>query len=103
MTICIATDSFPPHNSGIATHNAYLVKLFQEGGHKIVVLTVDFTRLKSPDSIKEENGITIVTLNESYNVQFKYFSQFIKAGNKEAVVWMSLGVGMRKWLLENNT
>jgi glycosyltransferase involved in cell wall biosynthesis len=102
MTICIATDSFPPHNSGIATHNAYLVKLLQEGGHKVVVLTVDFTRLKSPDSIKEEDGITIVSLNESYNVQLKYFNQFIKSGNREAAVWMSLGVAMRKWLLENN-
>jgi len=102
MTICIATDSFPPHNSGIATHNAYLVKLLQEGGYKVVVLTVDFTQLKSPDSIKEKDGITIVTINESYNVQFKYFSQFIKSGNREAVVWMSLGVAMRKWLLENN-
>lgn len=103
MTICIATDSFPPHNSGIATHNAYLVKLLQEGGHKVVVLTVDFTRLKSPDSNTEQNGVTIVTLNESYNVQLKYFSQFIKSGNREAAVWMSLGVAMRKWLLENNT
>ncbi|MCY7311701.1 MAG: glycosyltransferase family 4 protein, partial [Chitinophagaceae bacterium] len=102
MTICIATDSFPPHNSGIATHNAYLVKLLQEDGHKVVVLTVDFTLLKSPDAIKEEDGITIITLNESYNTQFRYYSQFIKSGNREAAVWMSLGAAMRKWLLENN-
>lgn len=103
MTICIATDSFPPKNSGIATHNSYLVKLLQEAGHSIVVLTVDFENKKGPDTVKKQDGIIIVTLKKSYNRQFEYFSRFIKSGNREAVVWMSLGTAMRNWLLENNS
>lgn len=103
MTICIATDSFPPKNSGIATHNSYLVKLLQEAGHSIVVLTVDFDNRKGPDTTKQQNGVTIITLKKSYTKQFDHFSRFIKNGNREAVVWMSLGMAMRKWLLENSS
>ena len=102
MTICIATDSFPPHNSGIATHNSYLVKLLQEAGHRIIVLTVDFDNQKQDDTIEEQNGITIARLKKSYAEQFRYFSRFIKSGNREAAVWLSLGAAMRTWLIENN-
>ena len=102
MTICIATDSFPPHNSGIATHNSYLVRLLQEAGHDVVVLTVDFNNLKGADTIKKQDGITIITLKKSYDQQFNYFSRFIKSGSREAVVWLSLGTAMRKWMTENN-
>ncbi len=103
MNICIATDSYPPHNSGIATHNAYLVKLLQEGGHSIVVLTVDMNDRKSKDIIIQQDGVTIVMLKKSYQEQYRYFSRFIKTGTKEAVVWLSLGMSTRKWLLDNNT
>ncbi len=102
MTICIVTDSFPPHNSGIATHNSCLVKLLQEAGHGIVVLTIDFTNLKGPDTIKREDNITVVNLKNSYREQFNYFSRFIKSGNREAVVWLSLGKAMRNWMINNN-
>ncbi|MBC7873209.1 MAG: glycosyltransferase family 4 protein [Ferruginibacter sp.] len=103
MTICIATDAFPPHNSGISTHNAYLARLLQDAGHRIVVLTVDFNNLKGPDTIRNQEDITVVTLKDSYTESFNYFSRFIKSGNREAVVWLSLGTAMRKWLLGNNT
>ena len=102
MTICVVTDSFPPHNSGIATHNSCLVKLLQEAGHGIVVLTIDFTNLKGADTITREDNITVVRLKNSYSEQYNYFSRFIKSGNREAVVWLSLGTSMRNWLLNNN-
>ena len=102
MTICVATDSFPPHNSGIATHNSCLVKLLQEAGHGIVVLTIDFSNLKGADTITREDNITVVRLKNSYSEQFNYFNRFIKSGNREAVVWLSLGKAMRNWILTNN-
>jgi len=102
MTICIATDAFPPHNSGIATHNSYLAGLLHEEGHAIVILTVDFNNLKAADDVKRVDGYTVVTLRDSYRQQFSYFSQFIRSGNREAAVWLSLGTAMRKWLLENH-
>lgn len=101
MTICIATDAFPPHQSGIATHNAYLVKLLQEAGHTVIVLTTDFRNTKGPDSIEKKEGVTVVTLRDSYKKQYAYFSNFIRSGSREAVVWLSLGMAMRGWLLEN--
>lgn len=102
MTICIATDSFPPHNSGIATHNSYLSRLLQENGNKVIVLTADFENRNDPDSVTRQGEITVVTLKRSYGEQFRYFSQFIRSGNREAVVWLSLGKAMRNWLLEHN-
>jgi len=102
MTICIATDAFPPHNSGIATHNSYLAKLLHDAGHAIVILTVDFNNLKGTDDVKRLDEYTVVTLKNSYLEQSTYFSSFIRSGNREAAVWLSLGTAMRKWLLENN-
>src|SRR5687767_12385104 len=98
MTICLATDSYPPHNSGIATHNLYLVRLLVESGIKVIVLTADFTKMKEDDSVTDQGGIVLVTLKKSYGEQHRYFSQFIRSGNREAAVWLSLGMAMRHWL-----
>ena len=103
MTICIATDAFLPHNSGIATHNSYLVRLLHQAGHTVIVLTVNFNSLNGVDTIEKKDGITVVTLKNSYTKEFSYFSRFIKSGSREAVVWLSLGTAMRKWLTDNNT
>ncbi len=101
MTICLATDSFPPHNSGIATHNLYQAKILTEAGYKLVVVTADFENRKKEDSIEEQSSLTIVTLRKSYSQQYDHYSRFIKNGNREAAVWISFGMAVRKWLLEN--
>lgn len=102
MNICIATDSYPPHNSGIATHNYYLARLLEESGNKVLVLTADFEHPRQPDTVVETGNITVVTLRKSYSDQQKYFSRFIYTGNHEATVWLSLGMAMRNWLLTNH-
>lgn len=101
MTICIATDSYPPHNSGIATHNSYLVKLLRESGNKIVVLTANFDQRKEEDSIEDQGDLVIVTLKKSYGQQFDYFSRIVRTGNREAAIWLSLGMAMRNWMMKN--
>ena len=102
MTICIATDSYPPQNSGIATHNSYLVKLLLESGNKVIVLTAAFDQLKDQDLVIDQGDLIIVTLKRSYAEQYNYYKKFIRTGTREAAVWISLGMAMRKWLTTNS-
>jgi glycosyltransferase involved in cell wall biosynthesis len=102
MTICIATDSYPPHNSGIATHNSYLVKLLLDSGNKVIVLTASFDQPREEDLVIDQGDLVIITLKKSYGEQFNYYKKFFRSGTREAAVWISLGMAMRKWMTTNS-
>ncbi len=102
MTICIATDGFPPQVGGIATFNQHLVTILIAAGHKVIVLYVgyDAARDQEDQTIHDGNLVRII-LKNSYFKHIDEWKQYFKPGGFDAPYWIATGLAMRQWLLKN--
>ena len=104
MTVCIATDSFPPALGGIATFYANLAELLVKKGDKVIVLMVDTrSNPEEEDLIISESLLTKIVLRKSYAKYYSYYKQYFRPGGLDAPYWLAMGFSMRDWLLQNHT
>ncbi|HNR16499.1 MAG TPA: glycosyltransferase family 4 protein [Chitinophagaceae bacterium] len=101
MTICIATDGFPPQVGGIATFNKHLVSLLTDAGHKVIVLYMAYDSEEN-DQIITEGLLTKVILRKTYQQHYKQWQGYFRPGGYDAANWIAIGMAMRQWLLSNN-
>ena len=103
MTICIATDGFPPQVGGIATFNQHLVNLLTGAGHKVVVLYIGYTaRDQEEDLIIREGNLVRVVLQKTYFKFIREWKPYFKPGGFDAPNWIAIGLSMREWLQNNH-
>lgn len=101
MTICIATDGFPPQVGGIATFNKHLVSLLTDADHKVIVLYMAYDSEEN-DQIITEGLLTKVILRKTYQQHYKQWQGYFRPGGYDAANWIAIGMAMRQWLLSNN-
>lgn len=100
MTICIATDGFPPQVGGIATFNKHLVSLLTDAGHKVIVLYMAYNSEEN-DQIITEGLLTKVILRKAYQEHYRGWKRYFRPGGYDAANWIAIGMAMRQWLLSN--
>jgi glycosyltransferase involved in cell wall biosynthesis len=101
MTICIATDGFPPQAGGIATFNKHLVSLLTDAGHSVIVLYIDYEKTEEENSTDTQGLLTKVLLRKSYKIQYDNWTPYFRPGGFNAPNWIAIGMAMREWLLMN--
>src|SRR5690242_18642397 len=102
MTICIATDGFPPMTGGIATFYGHLSAMLTKYGHKVIVLMVDHDMKMQDDEIKESGAVTKVLLRKSYTTYKEKYAPYFRPGGLDAPGWIAIGMAMRDWLQQNH-
>lgn len=103
MTVCIATDGYPPQTGGIATFNRHLTNLLTKAGHRVVVLYPGYdSTINDEDSVLTEGLLTTVLLKQTY-IRFKNeWQPYFKPGGYDAPNWIAIGLSMREWLMKNH-
>lgn len=102
MTICIATDGYPPQVGGIATFNQHLVTLLTAAGHKAIVLYVDYDN-EDDDLVTTDGNLTKVQLRKTFSKYYKQWQPYFRPGGFNAPNWIATGFAMQEWLLQNRT
>lgn len=103
MTICIATSNFPPQVGGIATFSWQLANALIKVNQRVIVLTfADSHTEAAEDSVLTEQDIIIVHLRKKYERYRQHYQRFFSSGSLDAPGWISAGLAMRDWLMENH-
>lgn len=101
MTVCIATDGFPPQTGGIAAFNQHLVTLLRQAGHRVVVLYVDYDN-RGDDWVQTDDSLILVKLRNSYHKYYSEWKPYFRPGGFDAPNWIAIGLGMQDWLLRHH-
>lgn len=101
MTVCIATDGFPPQTGGIATFNEHLASLLLGAGHRVVVLYTDYDTT-GEDWVQTEGNLTLVRLRDTYHKHYNGWKRYFRPGGFDAPNWIAIGSGMQEWLLRHH-
>ncbi len=101
MTICIATNLYYPSIGGVPNYYWYLAQNLSQCGHTVIVLKPDYTVEDKDDIVETTNGITVVTLCNTYNKHYHHLKNFFRPGDYEAYSWIAMGYAMKEWMVEN--
>ncbi len=101
MTVCIATNNYPPAIGGIPNYYQYLAEILNSFGHRVIILTIDDAGGDIPDAIENKGPFTKVTLRATYIKNLRFYKKYFRPGSYAAYQWISMGYAMRAWLLKN--
>jgi glycosyltransferase involved in cell wall biosynthesis len=103
MTVCIATDGFPPQVGGIATFNQHLSGLLTNAGHNVIVLYIGYeAQHNEEDDVIREGCLTRVILKKTYSTILETWKPYFRPGGFDAPNWIAIGLSMREWLFKNH-
>ena len=76
MTVCIASDGFPPKAGGIVSFNWHLTQLLLNAGHAVIQININRTP-GAKDDVIEKGNFTQVWLAESFSKYKKQWSAYL--------------------------
>lgn len=101
MTVCIASDGFPPKAGGIVSFNWHITQLLLNAGHSVVQINID----RAPDAndrVVTKRGFTQVWLAKTFQAYKKTWAAYFRPGGMDAPDWIATGLAMKDWLLAHS-